>query len=212
MPTQGTLRASAKARAADIATRRPVKEPGPTVVAMRSISEKPAEIGDDALNQRDQSLGMTARHRDGLRSDLAIVRIEHTGRAGFKGGVDGKDTHGFFHKGVSSVVVWRHRRILPTKHQRYRRNRPLRKALLSRGRLQLGLGLQIPASDGLYRTGLDFFNRILCCSFVVASFYRKPASAFRHNALARREKCGPGLQCGKSLQDCGRAPDPVRPA
>ena len=66
-PTAGFPAASAKPRAAETPTRRPVKLPGPTVTAIRSRSrEFDSRLAHHPGDQRHQGFGMAAHHRQRL--------------------------------------------------------------------------------------------------------------------------------------------------
>jgi hypothetical protein len=48
-----------------------------------------------AVKQRHQRLGVSPLHRQRLGRHLAMLGVDHGGGAGFEGGVDGEDSHGW---------------------------------------------------------------------------------------------------------------------
>ena len=94
-PIAGLPAASAMPRAAAMPTRKPVKLPGPMVTAMRSRAAEvePGAI-EHARDQRHQSLGMAALHRQQfMHARFGALGVEYTDRTGLERGIDGKDTH-----------------------------------------------------------------------------------------------------------------------
>ncbi len=113
-PTTSALQARAIACPAANPIRMPVKEPGPTATATRSIDGKSTlDLVHHALDERHDRFRVAPLHRDGLAGDgLLRVMVEHAGRDGGKGGVNRKDSHAAIMtllpaRSIKRRAVWR---------------------------------------------------------------------------------------------------------